>query len=258
MLIEPAQSPYDLRFHLFGTPVRVSPWFWLVSAIFGWNLLELGFAYLGLWIACAFVSILLHEFGHVWAGQFFGTDGYIVLHGAGGLAVGASDLATRWKRVVVYFAGPLIQLVVIFLPLYLWVKWRPDQVGALSPQGRVAIGILMEINLYWPLLNLAPVWPLDGGKVVREFCTWVSPGRGLRASLIVSAAAAALLAVNELAALRGVQLIPYLPAGGWYMLFFFAILAYESIQLLNTVQPWRYEEPDDRLPWESDPDAWKR
>jgi stage IV sporulation protein FB len=259
MLIEPAESPYDLRFELFGTPVRVNPWFWLAAVILGWDfLVNLGFVSLFLWVVCVFLSILLHEFGHVWAGKLFGSDGYIVLHGFGGLAVGASDLATRWKRVVVYLAGPCIQLAVFAVVFYvapekslneLWERYYLE-----SSRSMLFYIMLWEINLFWPLINLAPIWPLDGGKVARELCTWLSPRQGMRWSLIVSIGAGAVLAVNSLVAMnRGVPLIPYVPAGGWYMALFFGLLAVESYLLLTQLrqmQPWRYEEPDDRLPWE--------
>ena len=255
MFIEPTQTPYDLRFELFGTPVRVHPLFWLITVLFGWDFLVAdGFAYLALWVVCVFLSILLHELGHVWAGKLFGTDGYIVLHGLGGLAVGASDLSTRWKRVVVYLAGPLIQIVGIWLPLWLWRRSLGDQWWDLTDKLRLFAAMLMMINLYWPLINLVPIWPLDGGKVARELCTWLSPRQGMRWSLIVSIATGALLAVNSLVAInRGTPLIPHIPAGGWYFALFFGILAYESYLLLTQLrqtQPWRYEEPDDRLPWE--------
>jgi Zn-dependent protease len=255
MLIEPAPTPYDLRFHLFGTSVRVHPLFWLVMIIFGWPYLDDGFIYLGLWVFCGFVSILLHEFGHVWAGKAFRSDGYIVLYGLGGLAVGASDIRGRWRRVVVYLAGPLIQLAGIYLPLKLWAQsLTPETLRNIPPQVLITVDILMAINLLWPLLNLAPVWPLDGGKVAREVCTWLVPGNGLRVSLILSAAVGALLAINSLMAANGRAFIPYIPAGGTFMAFFYAILAFESFQALQQVPPWRRYEPDDRLPWEREHD----
>jgi hypothetical protein len=37
------------------------------------------------------------------------------------------------------------------------------------------------------------------------------------------------------------------------MALFFGILAIESFQMLNQLrahQPWQYDEPDDRVPWE--------
>jgi Zn-dependent protease len=47
------------------------------------------------------------------------------------------------------------------------------------------IQILM-VNLYWPLFNLLPIFPLDGGRVVRESAMALLGNRGMRASLWVS------------------------------------------------------------------------
>ena len=37
MLGNVSPTPYDLKFTLFGIPVRVHPFFWLFSAIMGWG-----------------------------------------------------------------------------------------------------------------------------------------------------------------------------------------------------------------------------
>src|SRR5262245_56640681 len=116
MLAEPSPTPLDLRFRLFGTPVSVHPFFWLMAVLLGWRLTSIslvgdnGMIALLLWIVCVFVSILLNEFGHIWMGKAFGTDGYIVMHGMGGLAIGSNQLYTPWKRICVSAAGPAIQL----------------------------------------------------------------------------------------------------------------------------------------------------
>jgi Zn-dependent protease len=256
VLIEPNETPYDLRFYLFGTPVRVHPLFWLVTVILGWpggNDRD-QISHIVLWVVAVFVSILLHEFGHIWAGRAFGSDGYIVLYSFGGLAVHANDVRRRWQRVAVSLAGPLSQIALIWLPLRLWLRSAsPETLRDLPDRAVDIIDMLLWINLYWPLLNLLPVWPLDGGMVAREFCDWLSPRNGLRWSLIVSALTAGALAINSLAATRGVELIPYVPAGGMYSVVLFGLLAIDSVRLLNLVrdtQPWRYEEADDRMPWE--------
>jgi Zn-dependent protease len=127
----------------------------------------------------------------------------------------------------------------------------------LPPQVLVAAVILMDINLYWPLFNLLPVWPLDGGMVSREICTGLSPRRGLQISLGLSIGVAGFIAIHALLARgRGVPLVPYLPTST-YAAILFGLLAFQSWQLLQQVRA--YHPPvDDRLPWESDPDAWKR
>jgi stage IV sporulation protein FB len=266
MLVEPAPTPYDLRFRLFGTDVRVHPLFWLVMVIFGWTFMEFGFFELFLWVVCAFVSILLHEFGHIWAGRAFGTDGYIVLYGLGGLAVGANDVNARWKRMIVSLAGPAIQLA-LFGVVFAVAPVR--SLDGLSMRYRVdldrfslACYMLWEINLYWALLNLLPIWPLDGGMVCRELCSRLGTSRGVRVSLLISTAVAGLFAVNALVGVKANQgFLPYVPTGGMYMVFFFAIFAIESWMLLSQSPPGRSYEADDRLPWEQEErerEPWER
>jgi stage IV sporulation protein FB len=263
MLVEPGQTNYDLRFRLFGTPVRVHPFFWLFTAILGWNALSDpggdGFMHLCLWMICCFLSILLHEFGHIWMGTIFGArDGYIVLYGLGGLAVGSNALRTRWQRIAVSLAGPGIQLV-LFGGLFLALRsLSREQLDAMSSRLEFFFEQLLFINLIWPLFNLLPVWPLDGGMVSREVCSGLAPRGGLRFSLGLSIAVAGFIAVHALLSkARGGFAIPYLPTST-YAAILFGLLALQSYQLLQQVPSWRYEPPDDRLPWESDSEAWKK
>ena len=95
----PSPTPYDLKFRLLGIPVRVNPFFWALAAFLGWNS-ESGLVFLNrilVWIACVFISILVHEFGHVFAGRLFGRESNIILYSFGGLAVGS----TTWYSTAV-------------------------------------------------------------------------------------------------------------------------------------------------------------
>ena len=49
--------------------------------------LDLGFEFVLVWIACSFVSILVHELGHGFALKAFGQPSVIVLHGFGGVTI---------------------------------------------------------------------------------------------------------------------------------------------------------------------------
>ena len=62
MLGMPATTQFDLNFRLLGIPVRINPFFWVLAALLGWESHD-RFGVL-VWIACVFVSILVHEFGH--------------------------------------------------------------------------------------------------------------------------------------------------------------------------------------------------
>jgi stage IV sporulation protein FB len=247
MLGSTQPTAYDLNFALGRTRVSVHVSFWIFTAILGWNYISAGIDYLLIWIACVFVSILLHEFGHVWAGHLFGSEGDILLYSFGGLAIGASDQKQRWQRVIVYLSGPGVQLVLYGVLVGLRLYVIQDRIFDWPKHLFIIWAMLEQINLIWPLFNLLPVWPLDGGKISREFCEWLSPREGTRVSLGVSIAAAGFMAINSLLAMNKQPHVPYIPTGGLYMVLLFGMLAFESYQLLHLYRkPW----DDDRQPWE--------
>jgi stage IV sporulation protein FB len=230
-LLEPERTQFDLNFRLFGIPVRVHPLFWLVTALLGSQgaLDREGLLLLVVWIACVFVSILIHELGHVLVGMLFGSRGHIILYSFGGLAVGSSDLRNRWQRIAVYFAGPFAQLLLL-IPIGLVVAftWGREDVG---PFGQAALWNLVYINLFWPVLNLLPIWPLDGGRISYDFLGWLFPRSGNRAalgiSMVVAGCIAALFAFGRI----------------WFSAIFFAVLAVGSWQAMQAeYQPREYDD----------------
>jgi Zn-dependent protease len=261
LLFEPNQTQFDLRWQMFGVPVRVHPMFWFVSVLLGWNLLQDpqgGVRVLLVWIACVFVSILLHEFGHVFVGRWFGSNGHIVLYGFGGLAIGSNALESRWQRIAVSLAGPAVQLL-LWGAIRLWLKSASHDVLQVLVRYELvgmAIVFLIEINLYWALLNLLPIWPLDGGQVARNLFEWRLGTDGTRAALWLSLITAAAFAINSLAAANGRPLIPRVPAGGLYTALLFGSLALSNyFELQQTPRgPRRWQKQS----WERDPDYWKQ
>jgi Zn-dependent protease len=270
LLADPSPSPLDLRFRLFGTDVRVHPLFWLITALFGWSWSSLkvlpgnGLGEVALWIACVFVSILLHEFGHVWMGRVFGArGGHIVLQSMGGLAIGAANVPYRWQRILVSAAGPGIQLALFgilygllaagYLP---WPKGGRVGMGSFFPSDgwQVCLIMMLVINLFWPVLNLLPIYPLDGGQMTREFFQIVSPRQGLVVSLWLSVIVAGALCANALVDyLRGTPLLPYVGHyfSSPFMAVFFGLFAFSSFQALASERRKRtyFWEDDDQPPW---------
>jgi Zn-dependent protease len=292
LLSDPGSTSFDLRFRLFGTPVRVHPLFWVVGVFLSWGVTRSPRPVTGnvigdmlLCIGCIFVSILLHEFGHVWAFRAFGNDAHVVLHGMGGLAIPDGASPRRWQRIVVSAAGPAIQLVLFAAIVGLiwasvlprpprfpgsWWLPRPSEevvarwlLGPGQSPLELLLGVLLFINLVWPLFNLLPIWPLDGGQISREVCEAVSPPRGLVVSLWISLIVCILLAVNEVLGVQSIKselgmssaplgyLTSWLRGGDEVRAIFFALFAVGSYQALQAVG-WqrRAYRSDDDLPWE--------
>jgi Zn-dependent protease len=247
-LTEPESTPYDLRWRMFDTDVRVHPFFWLCSVLLGWSALQLGVAYLLLWVACVFVSILVHEMGHVLMGRVFGTRGHIVLYTFGGLAIGSNALSNPWKRIAVSFAGPLAGFILAVPVTLAWfgLGFQNAEEPSLAVE---ALDDLMWINWTWGILNLFPIWPLDGGQISRDFLGWLRPANGVRIAYGISIAVAGLLAAY------------FLYKGVTYSAIFFALLAvgsFQAFQAETTRGPWERQRQMRRSPWEREDDWWKR
>lgn len=203
LIAEPSRSPYDVYFSVFGTRVRVHPMFWLVSLLMGMNLKEPVFVLM--WIFVAFVSILIHELGHVIAYRVFGMDADVVLYSFGGLAIARRPVFRgHWAQVAISFAGPLAGFIVTGI-IYAALRAAgiamefdfgfPDVVNyylaPFEPENLYAFVFLMlRINLYWGLVNLLPIYPLDGGHISRSLLEQFNVPDAVHKSLILSIVAA--------------------------------------------------------------------
>ncbi len=111
-----------------------------------------------------FCSILLHELGHALAFRKFGASSFITLHGMGGTTASfnAQRLTDR-QHILVSLAGPLSQLILLGLPaLAARYYYGPyDQLGFFLRN-------MVYINVGWALVNLLPIYPLDGGQVLHR------------------------------------------------------------------------------------------
>jgi stage IV sporulation protein FB len=235
---------YDLNFSIAGIPVRVHPLFWLVALLLGSSgaLIQIP-----IWIIVLFASILIHELGHAFALRGFGVNSQIVLHFAGGLTIPeAAPWGSGWasvspspnQEIVISLAGPFTGFIFASLVMLGVVAsggtlitskllgFLPLPLTALMPFGGTVLSIfvtmLLWVNIFWGLINLLPVFPLDGGQVARNILIQVDPRDGVRKSLWVSVVTGGILAILGLIAFRSV-----------FMALLFGFLAFQSFQSLQ-------------------------
>jgi stage IV sporulation protein FB len=239
---EPERTRYDVNFRLFGFPVRIHPWFWLVTLLFGANVLEAGlYQYFLVWVAVLLLSLLVHELGHALAFRRFGVDSHIVLHAFGGLAVPWSAVRGRGRRILVSLAGPVAGFILFGI---VYASNYESRWAARSPQLFYLYHSLIFVNLYWGLVNLLPIWPLDGGQVCDEVCTQFWPRKGRQLALQISIVVAGAFCLYSLACIlddkQGNELLErlptWLPRGSLWSAILFGMLAAQSYQVLQRVK----------------------
>ncbi len=250
-LSEPGRTPYDLQFSVFGFPVRVHPAFFIMPVLLGRGLItsevNTGVG-LVLVIAVFFVSILVHELGHAVAFRFYGLPSRIVLYWMGGLAI--PDSGNVWgkstrgsmssnQQIVISFAGPAfgfllaaIMVGVVYLLGGQIIKIEGSLIPIFLPDFRqtgfpvqgtlfiVCYGGIM-LNIFLNLLNLVPIFPLDGGQIARQIMVQMDSFHGVRNSIILSIACAGLIAVF------------CLMNQDRFLAFFFAFMAWSNFQSLQ-------------------------
>lgn len=160
-------TPFDVRLVAFRIPIRVHPSFWVVSVLLSWNPDHLDLVFL--WMICLFVSILVHELGHALVAEALNWPSEIVLYWGGGLALSQRvSRRTPWREMAVSLAGPFAGFALFALVEAVRYAFFPMRVLAEHRYLYFVFSNLRWINLYWGLVNLLPVLPLDGGHVCRS------------------------------------------------------------------------------------------
>lgn len=217
----PENTAYDVRFRLFGVPVRVHPFFWLITLLLGSNSMQDNPSHVLVWIGSVFVSILVHEFGHALMAIVFGAYPSVVLYGMGGLCYYEDiDRQGPWQRIAVLFCGPGAGF--LFLGL-IWGTYIALGQPTLSPIGDDILYVLTFINLAWGILNLFPIWPMDGGQISVTVLSMINRRNGRRWAHVVSLLCAGALAIWM------VSLHQY------WIAFLFGYFAFSNYQVLETM-----------------------
>ncbi len=258
-LVEPPPTRYDVHFSVAGVPIRIHPFFWLMCVILGSRSAEnnpnAGTDLL-IWVVVVLVSILIHELGHAFAMRYFGEAPRVVLYMMGGLATadrqqgfsaGMSSSRNSNSQILISAAGPFAGFLLAgftittiialggvlttatepapgwyVVDIIYFLDWYIRIPGETSRELVVLFGNLLWVNIFWGILNLLPVFPLDGGQIARELLSRRDPHNGTVASLWLSFFTAMALAVGG-----------WIYLGSFLMALMFGSLAYSSYKAIQ-------------------------
>lgn len=218
-------SPRPLS--LFGVQIRIHV-SWVIMALFvAWSLASgsLPMLFEGLpagsyWTMAAIVviglaaSIILHEFAHTLVGRAMGIPvNRITLFLFGGVAELTEEPKRPGAELAMALAGPAFS--VVFSLALAAAAGAAGQIGA-PTEVVMALGYLATLNLVLAAFNMAPAFPLDGGRMLRALL-WMSTRDRMKATRIAVRTSEVLALM--LMALGLVAVFTVEPAGGlWWIM----------------------------------------
>jgi len=247
---EPTPTSYDVHFQILGIPVRIHPLFWVAGALFaGGNRLST----ILISIVALFLAIMVHEFGHALVMRYYGFSPRVVLYLMGGLAIpdsgglwggSRSRRMTPWSQILISAAGPLAGFLFAFfiiaaVKVFGSIEFVPGRflptwsIGLGNPQLRILVDLLLYVNIFWGIINLLPVYPLDGGQISHQLLLMMDPWNGIRKSFLASTVVAGVVAYGSYAYL-----------GSLFMAMMFASLAASNYMAMQQTggygggRPW--------------------
>lgn len=164
----------------FGIGVYIHPTFWLLPFFYLLSSLREASLFQSILevflLFGVFFCVILHEFGHALAARAFGIQTRdITIYPIGGVARLERMSEDPFEELIIALAGPTVNLVLIFLLLPVCIQFSPApfDLENLTPPNTLSGGVghylkmLMFSNLGLLLFNLLPIFPMDGGRVLR-------------------------------------------------------------------------------------------
>lgn len=171
-------------------PITIHPLFWLLMIAIGW-MNSLSLVGMLIWGMVIFVSVLTHEFGHALTAVAFGQNAAIDLIGTGGLTTRNGKKLKLWQEFIVVLNGPLAGISLYLLAVYFKSTFPVLQSNTVA---QAILNVTVIVNLFWTILNLMPVQPLDGGRLLSIILEKLFGLRGIKIALFLSMCLAAFLA----------------------------------------------------------------
>jgi stage IV sporulation protein FB len=165
-------------------PVTIQPFFWIFASLIGWLISG---TLLGtfIWVGIIFFSVLVHEFGHALTAVFFKQKARIQFVAMGGVTMFEGPKLKFWQQFLITFNGPLFGFFLFLGATFLLKLQWPPMVALILRYTQFA-------NLFWTIVNLLPVMPLDGGQLLRIVLEAAFGVAGFKAALLIGAILAAL------------------------------------------------------------------
>ncbi|MDE3084146.1 MAG: site-2 protease family protein [Verrucomicrobiota bacterium] len=167
-------------FRIRGIQLAVHGSFFLLLGYYAWYGWDTGGGLAALWSAgmllAFFACVVLHELGHSFTARRFGVNvSRILLMPIGGMAEFDSIPRRPRSELLITLAGPAVNFLLAAL-LIIFVRFPRGWDPPATPDSLAELGRqLLVANLVMGCFNLAPVFPMDGGRILRALLAYKLP-----------------------------------------------------------------------------------
>jgi len=165
--------------------ITISPWFWGLALLLATAATRSPIS-VAFWVVVVLISVLIHELGHALSAMMWGQKVQIELTAFGGVTTRQGAPLSPLQDFFIIAMGPTFGFLFALL-IYCIAQYVPQMVYGW-------LYLIVEINVIWSLLNLLPVHPLDGGKLMAIILGMFFGNSGKRFSYFSSAIIAILFA----------------------------------------------------------------
>ena len=141
------------------------------------------------WTIVILISLFVHELGHAFTAIAFGHKVNIEFFTLGGITHKHGRPLALWKEILVNIAGPIASLLLYLIASFLLINIKGQNFFT------SAIHITMLVNIFWSIINLAPIIPLDGGILFKTIMENILGLKGRKVYFIVSIISSIVLAI---------------------------------------------------------------
>lgn len=191
-------------------PIAIHPLFWLLAFLIGF--LYAGFNMLVLlWVVIVFISVLFHELGHAITALHYGKHPKITLVALGGVTTYDGSSLKLYQQFIVIFNGPFFGLILAGMSYGIYATgFFQNEVITYF------LRVMFIINIFWSCANLLPIFPLDGGQLMRVVFEGMFKTKGIKIALFLSTVFALTLSLICFFLIKGAFII-----GALFFLFAF-------------------------------------
>lgn len=146
-------------FNFLGAPVELSLWFFILFLMITPSM-----------VLSIFISVLIHEMAHAWVAHRKGykIDGINLNILYGTASIRNMQNINSKDSISIVFAGPLSNLILASIALLINISLNMSGLYLTNILDSFLVNLII-VNVILFIFNILPIYPLDGGRILRDF-----------------------------------------------------------------------------------------